>query len=562
MSSEHQPSDGLRQALLTHLQGEVGDIGHTVIARELRRLGITHVYTVPGVPIDETLVACRDAGLRIISTRHQQAAVMAAGAHNWIAGGLRAAVVVSSGPGISNCITGITIARDNGWPLIVIGGRRDPSLDDRGGFQVLDGATLTASITRASMCIRSTWELANALGDMARTALRDRPGPCYADVLTAALEGREMVHGPAPSPHTDVASPALPLEWIGALAHARKPLLLLGNDLRFGAGFKDAPALVRRMGVPWATSPALRGLVEEDHDLCATPAVNRLMAEADFVLALGATFDWTLRHAAMLDVNTRVVRIGYGCDPVLKERDGSIDIDGNPSIALTRLISGLDSGQVRISADSAWLQQPSRERATLATHRRNASADTRSPITPALAVTLVRAILPASHRLILDGNVCMAWADRMLDVMQPLGRVTPGANGCMGTGLPFALGACMAEPDTPVVVITGDFALGACLQELETLVRYELPVTIVLLCNGGNSGRLRQLRYWPEESRERITRFVPDIRYDRIMIDVGGSGSCVDSHEGLLAALRSASHAGTPHLVQVNVRDDVPFPEF
>src|SRR5574340_1249695 len=113
--------------------------GHEIVARRLRANGVTHVYGVTGPPVDEMLAACGKQGLRVIATRHQQASVQAAAAHNYLAGGLKAVVIVSAGPGVSNCATGITIARDNHWPLLVIGGRRPLAMRDMGAFQALDG---------------------------------------------------------------------------------------------------------------------------------------------------------------------------------------------------------------------------------------------------------------------------------------------------------------------------------------------------------------------------------------------------------------------------------------
>jgi thiamine pyrophosphate-dependent acetolactate synthase large subunit-like protein len=195
-------------------------------------------------------------------------------------------------------------------------------------------------------------------------------------------------------------------------------------------------------------------------------------------------------------------------------------------------------------------------------HRQAALIDSHTPVTPAQAVHLTQQAFGGSRRFILDGNVSFAWADRMFDVLRPLGRLTPGANGCMGTGVPFALGSCMAEPGTPVVVITGDFALGVSLQDLETLVRLDTAVTIVLLCNGGNSGRLRQQQFWRDENPDRITRFTEGIRYDRVMIDLGGRGACIDSVDELTTALQEAANTDTPYLIQANVRDHVPMPDF
>jgi hypothetical protein len=104
--------------------------------------------------------------------------------------------------------------------------------------------------------------------------------------------------------------------------------------------------------------------------------------------------------------------------------------------------------------------------------------------------------------------------------------------------------------------------LGVSLQDLPSLVCHEFGAIIVLLCTGRNSGRLQQKRFWSYESPERITRFTPDIRYDRVVIDLGGDDRCVDSANRLTSALRRAAAGRTPFLIRADVRDCVLFPEF
>jgi 2-hydroxyacyl-CoA lyase 1 len=115
--------DPRRSQLLRILRTKERCSGHDIVALTLRELGITHVFGIGGVPVDATLGACARAGLRVIGTRHQQGAVLMSLAYNYVSGGLHSAVIVSAGPAVTNCATGVLAGKDNCWPLLVIGKR-------------------------------------------------------------------------------------------------------------------------------------------------------------------------------------------------------------------------------------------------------------------------------------------------------------------------------------------------------------------------------------------------------------------------------------------------------
>src|SRR5262245_56076658 len=130
--------------------------GHTLVAQSLRRLGITHVYCVSGTPIRETFAKCSELGMRLTGVRHQQAGVMMAIAQNYITGRLVAVSILSAGPAVTNAATSILVARDNCWPVIILGGRRPMSMQGMGSFQELDAVPIYKSITKWSALVEST----------------------------------------------------------------------------------------------------------------------------------------------------------------------------------------------------------------------------------------------------------------------------------------------------------------------------------------------------------------------------------------------------------------------
>ena len=549
-----------RVALLASLERETRLNGHEILTRRLQYNGVTHVYGISGTPVDETLAACGRHGIRVIATRHQQSAVQAAAAHNYLAGALKAAVIVSAGPGVSNCATGLTIARDNHWPLLVIGGRRPLAMRGMGAFQELDGAGLYASITKHSALVEETSMLAAQLDCACLLAMQNQPGPCYLDIAEEALQGVATLCDVALQPDR-AATAAIDREAIvAALQQARRPVLVVGEDVRWGEPWKALEQLVGNFRIPFVTSPMARGYLPDSHALCGTRVRSWLLGCADLVLMAGASLNWVFRHGAEMHPDATLIRLGHEPDPVLHGRPGSFEYLGAPAELLRQLLDALPTTGTGIQVDDTWLYEIAWQKQTYLQRLGDAVGDEADPPTPARWLHEVAQVLPENAMTILDGNTVMEWAQHVLPAEFPLSRLTPGANGCMGVGLPFALAACLARPDHPVLAICGDFALGLNVMDLETAVRYHLPLVIMVANNSGSGGRLRQMTYWPSDYPERACQFTPGIRYDRIMRAMGGAGVLVERAEQVGPALARAFSSARPTLIQVDTRDDVPLP--
>ena len=549
-----------RLALLATLGCQARLSGHEILARRLQSNGVTHVYGISGTPIDETLAACGRQGVRVIATRHQQAAVQAAAAHNYLAGGLKAAVIVSAGPGVSNCATGLTIARDNHWPLLLIGGRRPLATRGMGAFQELDGAGLFASLTKHSALVESTSALAAQLDQACRLAMHHRPGPCYLDIAEEALLGVAPFRNAAPPPDHGSDAVIDRDAIVSALRRARRPVLVIGEDVRWGAPWTALEQLVGNFRIPFVSSPMARGYLPDSHALCGTRVRSWLLGSADLVLMAGASLNWVFRHGAEMHPDAMLIRLGYETDPVSHDRSRSIEYLGKPADLLRQLLDTLDSVKADVQVDETWLGALARQKRTYLQRLAEATGDSADPPTPARWLHEVSKALPENAMTIIDGNTVMAWAQHVLPAEFPLSRLTPGANGCMGVGLPFALAACLARPDHPVLAICGDFALGLDIMDLETAVRHHLPLVIMVANNSGTGGCLRQRAYWPPDYPERVCQFTPGIRYDRIMQAMGGQGVLIERAGQVGPALTLAFSSARPTLIQVDTRDDVPLP--
>jgi thiamine pyrophosphate-dependent acetolactate synthase large subunit-like protein len=159
--------------------------------------------------------------------------------------------------------------------------------------------------------------------------------------------------------------------------------------------------------------------------------------------------------------------------------------------------------------------------------------------------------LPPETITVLDGNTILTAAQRMLPVRMPARRLGPGTNGCMGVGIPFAIGAKLARPEQPVVAIVGDFGVGLSAFELETAVRHEVAAVFVVANNAGAGGAIRQRQFFPPAFSDRVTQYGAGIRHDLAMASLGGRGRRIDRPGQIAAALKDAIACGEPTCIDV-----------
>jgi 2-hydroxyacyl-CoA lyase 1 len=537
--------------------------GHTLIARSLKGLGFTHVYGISGTPIHETMAQCARSGLRVVGVHHQQAAAMMAAAHNYSCGRLVAAVILSAGPAITNAATGVLVAFDNRWPLLVLGGRRPMHMCDMGSFQELDGVAVFRPITKLAGLIDATKNVPESLAHAFHVASSGEPGPVYFDVTEEALQNK-AVSEPINSPQ--VQAPAECLDSVALeqaaeiLANAERPAIIIGDAARWSAPFAELEQLVARLAAPFITSPMARGFLPDDHPLCHNAARSLLLATADVVLAIGAKFDWTFRYGAEISNEATIIQMTTSERALSTTRVPRLGLVGDIRRSLNHLLTRLALPTARPVPKSAWRERL-HAKCVETTLRWEAPAKADSPpITPQRLVLELREAMPREAICVVDGNVIMETARRLLPSYLPVTRFTPGQNGCMGIGLPFGIGAKLAAPQSPVVVITGDLAFGLNAMEMETAVRLKIPIIVIIANNDGNAGSLTQQKFYGDSYPDRVTMFTSDIHYEHIMSVFGGHAEWVERPEHVRPAFARALASGMPSCINVKVDQRSPLP--
>ncbi len=198
--------------------------------------------------------------------------------------------------GCTNAATGILVAHDNGWPLLVLGGRRPLHMQHLGSFQQLDAIPIFRPITKCACLIEGAAEIPEMLARAFRIAVSGRPGPVYLDVPEEALQKTAIVGQPALSqPKSQTIESALLDHAADILLIAERPALIIGDGLRWSAPFAELGQLVAQLKTPFVTSPMARGFLPDDHPLCHNAARSTVLSTADAIVIAGARLDWTFQ---------------------------------------------------------------------------------------------------------------------------------------------------------------------------------------------------------------------------------------------------------------------------
>jgi len=540
--------------------------GNSLLAETLYRCGTRRVLGITGTPVDQIFSECWARAIRPIGTRHQHAAVLMAAASNYICGRLESVVVVSAGPAVTNAVTGVLVAYNNGWPVIVFGGRRPVHEEGIGYFQELDAVPIFQSVTKWAAKVERAADIAMTVTRAFEVACSGRPGPVYLDLPEDVLLDHAVVDNlEAPNIEAPLKADTKTVAVCAReLSEAEHPLLIIGEGIRWSFSETDLRHLVEQTSVPFITTPMARGFLPDDHPLCANLVRRWIQSQADVVLMCGASFDWRFRFGGELAPDARVIHVDIDAATLGKNVAGALNVHADSGLFISQLHEAL--AQHPVFAIAAR-REPWRRQVNAACEEKRHEysrwlAKETTPMSPTQLFAELRAFLSAEAIVILDGSVTLAFGQALLSAERPCSWLDPGWNGCMGVGIPLGMGAKLAEPNRMVIVVSGDFGFGLTAMDLETAVRHRIPIIVVVMNNDGITGALRQKSQLPREYGELFSRFQPGLRYERIMEVFGGHAEFVTEAAEIRPALERAAASGLASCINVRVDPEAPHPGF
>ncbi len=480
--------------------------GAEITIRCLEEEGVEYIFGYPGGAVLFIYDALfQQDKVKHILVRHEQAALHAADAYAR-ATGRPGVALVTSGPGVTNAVTGIATAYMDSIPMVVISGQVPTAAIGLDAFQEVDTVGITRPCVKHNFLVKRVEDLAETMKKAFYVATTGRPGPVLVDIpkdvsqqvtdflYPAQIQMRS--YNPVVKGH-----PGLIRQAVQMLLEARRPMVYAGGGVVLGEASELLTRLVRELGVPCtntlmglgaypATDPQFVGML----GMHGTYEANLSMQHCDVLLAVGARFDdrviGNTRHFFV--EGRRIIHIDIDPSSISKRVRVDVPIVGDVREVLQEMLKLVAETPQRLDpvALKQWWHQIGEWRARDCMHYERSD----TLIKPQFVVETLYQVTGGDALITSDVGQHQMWAAQYYKFDKPRRWLNSGGLGTMGFGLPAAMGAQLAFPDQMVACITGEASIQMCIQELSTCKQYHLPVKIINL----NNRYLGMVRQWQQ----------------------------------------------------------------
>ncbi|MDA0231935.1 MAG: thiamine pyrophosphate-binding protein [Chloroflexi bacterium] len=534
--------------------------GSDLLIRALKAEGVDTVFGIAGDHILHMLDKMHDEEFRMIDFRHESAAVHAADSYSRIL--RRGAVTLSTTPGHANAVPALANAIHSEAPVVNISGSADSSNLGRGAMQEFDQVGVARPVTKGAWEVPSPERIPEFVALAFRTALAGRQGPVHLTIphdyqsaeVDEAAAARYAPHEYS-TPRRVLGDPAQVQRAVELLRNASRPIIMAGSS----AGATADPAVlqkfVERTHIPFVSEDSARALIPDSHEYSVGlgyQPLNRAaqrIREADVVLMLGKRLDYTLGFGGSPPFADGVRHIVVDPSPaeIGRARTVEVGILGDVGPIIEQLADEASKHTWDRHADWMDSLQRDHDRWMEELHELASSAN---PIHPMSVSESLQKFIDDDTHISYDGGDYCHFLRASIKRDRPFRFHNVSSFGMIGVGLPYALGAQVALPGKQVVLSVGDGSFGFNGMEIDTMVRHNLPVKMVLGNNSiwGIDWQIQKGLY----GRPVWTDLLPT-RYDQVAQGLGAHGEHVTSFEQLEPALRRAFEYDGPALVNIEI---------
>ncbi len=484
-------------------------MGAEVVVKCLEAENVKHLWGYPGGAVLYIYDALyKQDSIQHVLVRHEQAAVHAADGFARATGEVGVALV-TSGPGLTNAVTGIATAYMDSIPLVVISGQVGTAAIGQDAFQECDTVGITRPVVKHNFLVKDPKDLATVMKRAFHIARSGRPGPVVVDIPKDVSFQKVAWHGypedvsmrsynPVRKGHAGQIRKAMQL-----LLNAKRPYIYTGGGVVLGNAANELRALIDKLGAPCTST--LMGLGAIPHSdpkflgmlgMHGTVQANNAMQHCDVLLAVGARFDDRVigspKHFAQND--RKIIHIDIDPSVISKRVKVDVPIVGDVKDVLIDMLAALDESPVKpdAAAIAPWWETVNKWRST---NCLKYDSDNKQVIKPQKVVeTLWNMTKDDDVYITSDVGQHQMWAAQFYGFREPRRWINSGGLGTMGVGLPYAMGIKLARPKAEVFCITGEGSVQMNIQELSTCLQYDTPIKIVSL----NNRYLGMVRQWQE----------------------------------------------------------------
>ena len=530
--------------------------GSEILAKALKREGVDELFFLMGGPMLAAESASIKEGIRCIDVRHEQAAAMMAQAYSRLQ--QRPGVcMAASGPATINLSTGLANALIDCCPVVALGGASPILGNGKQVFQEIDQMEIMSGCVKYAARVHDAHRIPEMLNTAMQRAMSGKPGPVYLDLpgdvlyqmvdedkVNWALSGRSILGSRPPANEDQIET------LVQALSKAERPVILSGSGIIWSQAWEELHALVDAAGIPFYTTPQGRGVVPEDHECCFPAARSTAFRDADLIVVLGTRLNYIVAHLAAprFSADATIARIDIDVDEIAESpRKLDIPIVADAKTALGQLNKAIE-GRIDPSQYELWRNSLAENEASKRSAPGSNSLSDAVPIHPLRLCEEVKNFMNRDAVLVVDGQEILNYGRQSMPTYAPGHRLNSGPFGTMGVGLPFGLGAKVAKPDTQVIVVHGDGSFGLNSMELDTAVRHNIPLLVVISLNGG---------WTADPDKDKPGRELGYTRYDQMAEALGCYSEYVEEPGEIQSALvRAQAKVDEGMVAVVNVKTD------
>ena len=525
--------------------------GAEILVRCLAEEGVEHVFGYPGGAVlyiyDEIF---KQNKFQHILVRHEQAAVHAADAYSRCSNKIGVALV-TSGPGVTNAVTGLATAYMDSIPMVVITGQVPSHAIGQDAFQECDTVGITRPCVKHNFLVKDVKDLAMTMKKAFYIATTGRPGPVLVDIpkditihkttyeYPQELEMRS--YKPVEKGHAGQIRKAVQL-----LLTAERPMIYTGGGVILSDASPELNKLVDKLGYPCTNTLMGLGAYRSTSEhfvgmpgMHGTYEANMAMQHCDVLIAIGARFDdRVIGNPKHFATNPRkIIHIDIDPSSISKRVKVDIPIVGNVKEVLNEILSQLDAAEAKPNATaiSAWWKQVNEWRKKECLKYPTST----EVIKPQSVVQKLWEVTKGDAFITSDVGQHQMWAAQYYGFDKPRRWINSGGLGTMGVGLPYAMGVQMAHPDATVACVTGEASIQMCIQELATCKQYHLTPKIILL----NNRYLGMVRQWQQiDYDKRYSESYMDSlpNFDKLAESFGHVGMTITKPSDVESSLKDA----------------------
>ncbi len=524
--------------------------GAEILVKALENEGVDIVFGVPGEENLDFLEALRTSKIKLVVTRHEQAAAFMAATYGRLTG--RPGVCFSTlGPGATNLVTGAAFALLGAMPMVMITGQKPILQSRQGRFQIIDTVAAMKPITKSAKQIIDARNIPAQVRDSFRIALHERPGPVHLELPEDIAEQRLSGYGvePVTPDFHPVAPDAAITAAANLIAKSPHPLVMIGGGANRPGLAPALSAAVRALGIPFFNTQMGKGAVDGNSDLFLGTAalsegdyLHTLIADADLIIAIG--HDTVEKPPFIMQGGCpQVIHVDFNPADIDRIYSPELEVIGDIGDSAARLARALHGH----AFDASFFLN---RRAGLMAHIGERADDARFPVAPQRLVADVRKVMPDDGILCLDNGMYKIWFARNYRTHVANTILLDNALASMGAGLPSAIAAAYLYPKRRVMAVCGDGGFLMNSQDLETAIRLALNLVILIVEDHGYGMiKWKQAAYGFADFG--LSFGNPD--FVAYAAAYGAKGTRVSTADGLVPALETAFAGGGVHLVTVPV---------